>query len=84
MLTCNYLFVGGTYKNLGFSLFKHFHLLQAGEETQRITRDGAVWAVAFSKTCLLVTDWNEGLSFYNMQGQQVHKERNIGIHNKCH
>ncbi|XP_049885903.1 intraflagellar transport protein 122 homolog [Pectinophora gossypiella] len=50
-----------------------------GDETQRITRDAAVWAVAFSKSTLLVADWNDTLSFYNLQGQQVHKERNIGI-----
>ncbi|XP_052752603.1 intraflagellar transport protein 122 homolog [Galleria mellonella] len=50
-----------------------------GDETQRITRDAAVWAVAFSKSTLLVTDWNDTLSFYNVQGQQIHKERNIGL-----
>ncbi|XP_041987643.1 intraflagellar transport protein 122 homolog [Aricia agestis] len=50
-----------------------------GEETQRISREAAIWAVVFSKTTLLVTDWNDTLSFYNMQGQQVLKERNIGI-----
>lgn len=37
-----------------------------------------MWAVAFSKQTLLVTDWNETLSFYNIQGQQIFKERNIG------
>ncbi|CAH2103760.1 unnamed protein product [Euphydryas editha] len=50
-----------------------------GEEIKKIIRDAAVWAIAFSKTTLLVTDWNDTLSFYNMEGQQVLKERNIGI-----
>ncbi|KAJ2954458.1 hypothetical protein O0L34_g2734 [Tuta absoluta] len=50
-----------------------------GDEAQRITRDSAVWAVAFSKTTLLVADWNDTLSFYNLQGQMVHKEKNIGM-----
>ncbi|KAL0902620.1 hypothetical protein ABMA27_000448 [Loxostege sticticalis] len=52
---------------------------KTGDETQRISRDAAVWAVAFSKSTLLVTDWNDLLSFYDLQGQLVHKERNIGI-----
>ncbi|KAJ0183743.1 hypothetical protein K1T71_000166 [Dendrolimus kikuchii] len=52
---------------------------KCGEETQRITRDAAVWAVAFTKTTLLVGDWSETLSFYNVTGQQIHKDRNIGI-----
>ncbi|KAG7313597.1 hypothetical protein JYU34_000752 [Plutella xylostella] len=52
---------------------------KTGEETQRITREAAVWAVTFSAATLLVTDWNDTLSFYNLQGQQVSKERNIGI-----
>ncbi|CAH0401916.1 unnamed protein product [Chilo suppressalis] len=52
---------------------------KGGDEIQRITRDAAVWAVTFSKSTLLVSDWNEMLSFYNLQGQQVYKERNIGI-----
>ncbi|XP_045784631.1 intraflagellar transport protein 122 homolog [Maniola jurtina] len=50
-----------------------------GDEIQRIVRDAPVWAVAFSKSTLLVTDWNDTLSFYNTQGQQVLKERNIGL-----
>ncbi|KAI5641398.1 hypothetical protein NE865_06436 [Phthorimaea operculella] len=50
-----------------------------GDEAQRITRDSAVWAVAFSKSTLLVADWNDTLSFYNLQGQMVHKEKNIGM-----
>lgn len=37
-----------------------------------------MWAVGFSKQTLLVTDWNETLSFYNLQGQQIFKERHIG------
>lgn len=44
----------------------------------RITREAAVWAVIFSKSTLLITDWNEILSFYNVQGQVVLKERSIG------
>ncbi|CAG9781829.1 unnamed protein product [Diatraea saccharalis] len=52
---------------------------KGGDEIQRITRDAAVWAVTFSKSILLVSDWNEMLSFYNIQGQQMYKERNIGI-----
>ncbi|XP_053624382.1 intraflagellar transport protein 122 homolog [Plodia interpunctella] len=50
-----------------------------GDEVQRITREAAVWAVTFYKTTLLVTDWNETLSFYNTQGQQVSKDRDIGL-----
>lgn len=57
---------------------KHDKCPQTGEETQRITREAAVWAVTFSAATLLVTDWNDTLSFYNLQGQQVSKERNIG------
>lgn len=49
-----------------------------GDETHRISRDAAVWAVAFSKSVLVVTDWNDTLSFYNTQGQQILKDRNIG------
>lgn len=49
-----------------------------GDEVQRIIRDAAVWAVAFSKSTLLVTDWNDSLSFYDTQGQQILKDRNIG------
>ncbi|KAI8430718.1 hypothetical protein MSG28_000902 [Choristoneura fumiferana] len=52
---------------------------KAGDEIQRVTRDAAVWAVSFTKTYLLVSDWNETLSFYNVQGQQILKERSIGI-----
>lgn len=52
--------------------------LQLGDEVQRVTREAAVWAVAFSNSTLLVTDWNDTLSFYNLQGQQTFKERNIG------
>ncbi|GBP32902.1 Intraflagellar transport protein 122 homolog [Eumeta japonica] len=52
---------------------------KCGEEVQRWTRDSAVWALAFSGSTLLVTDWNDTLSFYNIHGQQVLKERNIGI-----
>ncbi|XP_045509536.1 intraflagellar transport protein 122 homolog [Colias croceus] len=50
-----------------------------GEELQRIERDAAVWAVAFSKNTLLITDWNETLSFYDVLGQQVGKDKNIGL-----
>ncbi|XP_050683954.1 intraflagellar transport protein 122 homolog [Leptidea sinapis] len=50
-----------------------------GDEIQKIVRDAAVWAVAFSKNVLLITDWNETLSFYNIAGQQIWKERYIGI-----
>ncbi|CAH0716484.1 unnamed protein product, partial [Brenthis ino] len=50
-----------------------------GDEVQRINRDAAVWAVAFSKSTILVTDWNDSLSFYDTQGQQILKDRNIGM-----
>ncbi|XP_063892911.1 intraflagellar transport protein 122 homolog [Helicoverpa armigera] len=50
-----------------------------GDEIYRVTREAAVWAVAFSKSILVVTDWNDTLSFYNTQGQQILKDRNIGI-----
>ncbi|XP_039763440.1 intraflagellar transport protein 122 homolog isoform X2 [Pararge aegeria] len=50
-----------------------------GDEIHRIIRDAAVWAVTFSKSTLLVTDWNDTLSFYNVLGQQVLKERYIGL-----
>ncbi|XP_060809658.1 intraflagellar transport protein 122 homolog isoform X1 [Amyelois transitella] len=50
-----------------------------GDEVQRISRDAAVWAVTFHKSTLLVTDWSDTLSFYNVQGQQVSKDRDIGI-----
>lgn len=53
-------------------------MFQSGDEHNRITREAAVWAIAFSGNNLLITDWNETLSFYNMQGQQVLRERNIG------
>ncbi|XP_075990951.1 intraflagellar transport protein Oseg1 [Anticarsia gemmatalis] len=52
---------------------------KSGEETHRIVREAAVWAVTFSKSTLVVTDWNDMLSFYNVQGQQTLKDRNIGI-----
>ncbi|XP_061706179.1 intraflagellar transport protein 122 homolog [Cydia pomonella] len=52
---------------------------KVGDEIKRITREAAVWAVNFTKTCLIVSDWHETLSFYNVQGQQILKERNIGI-----
>ncbi|CAB3225162.1 unnamed protein product [Arctia plantaginis] len=52
---------------------------KSGDETQRILREAAVWAVTFSKSTLVITDWNDMLSFYNVQGQQLLKERNIGI-----
>ncbi|XP_072931134.1 intraflagellar transport protein 122 homolog [Epargyreus clarus] len=52
---------------------------KVGEEIQRIVRDAAVWAVTFSQTSLLVTDWNEILSFYDIYAQPVYKERCIGI-----
>ncbi|CAK1554158.1 unnamed protein product [Leptosia nina] len=52
---------------------------KVGDEFQRIERESAVWALAFSKNTLLVTDWNETLSFYDMLGQQVLKDRNIGL-----
>ncbi|CAH2035326.1 unnamed protein product, partial [Iphiclides podalirius] len=50
-----------------------------GDEVQLIQREAPVWAVTFLKTTLLVSDWNDTLSFYNVQGQQVLKDRNIGI-----
>ncbi|XP_046977398.1 intraflagellar transport protein 122 homolog [Vanessa cardui] len=50
-----------------------------GEEIQKIIRDAAVWAVTFLKQTLLITDWNDTLSFYDIQGQQVLKERNIEL-----
>lgn len=52
-----------------------------GDETYRVTREAAVWAVAFAKSVLVVTDWNDTLSFYNVQGQQIFKDRNIGKQN---
>ncbi|XP_037299946.1 intraflagellar transport protein 122 homolog isoform X2 [Manduca sexta] len=52
---------------------------KTGEETNRITRESGVWAVAFLKSTLIITDWTETISFYNVQGQQVCKDRNIGI-----
>nr|XP_032527265.1 intraflagellar transport protein 122 homolog isoform X2 [Danaus plexippus plexippus] len=52
---------------------------KVGDEITRITRDAAVWAVAFYKNTLLVTDWNDTLSFYDMMGQPLLKERNIEI-----
>lgn len=53
---------------------------QLGDETHRVNRDAAVWAVVFSKSVLVVTDWNDTLSFYNIQGQQLLKDRSIGNH----
>ncbi|XP_068632692.1 intraflagellar transport protein 122 homolog [Battus philenor] len=50
-----------------------------GDEVQIIQREAPVWAVAFSNSTLLVSDWNDTLSFYNVQGQQVLKDRNIGL-----
>ncbi|KOB69743.1 Uncharacterized protein OBRU01_16397 [Operophtera brumata] len=50
---------------------------KSGEEVQVVMREAAVWAVTFSKSTLLVTDWNENLSFYNVQGQPTLKERKI-------
>ncbi|KAL4717436.1 hypothetical protein ACJJTC_000585, partial [Scirpophaga incertulas] len=52
---------------------------QIGHEVKTITRDAAIWAVSFSKSTLLVADWNEVISFYNLQGEPTYKERNIGI-----
>lgn len=45
---------------------------------QVIQRQAPVWAVTFLKNTLLVSDWNETLSFYDIQGEQVLKDRNIG------
>lgn len=59
-------------------IYIYLFTFQSGDETQRILRDAAVWAVTFSKSTLVVTDWNDMLSFYNVQGQQLLKERNIG------
>ncbi|XP_028174719.1 GTPase-activating protein CdGAPr-like [Ostrinia furnacalis] len=52
---------------------------KVGDEIQRILRESAVWAVAFTKSMLMIADWSDVISFYDMQGQVVYKERNIGI-----
>ncbi|XP_013179593.1 PREDICTED: intraflagellar transport protein 122 homolog [Papilio xuthus] len=52
---------------------------KTGDEVQLIQREAPVWAVAFANSTLLVTDWNDTMSFYNVQGQQVLKDRYIGI-----
>ncbi|XP_063837824.1 intraflagellar transport protein 122 homolog [Ostrinia nubilalis] len=52
---------------------------KVGDEIQRILRESAVWAVAFTKSMLMIADWSDVISFYDMQGQVVFKERNIGI-----
>lgn len=52
---------------------------KTGDETQRINRDAPIWAITFSGSTLLVSDWNDYLSFYNLEGQQILKERHIGI-----
>ncbi|KAH9637322.1 hypothetical protein HF086_006966, partial [Spodoptera exigua] len=69
----------GQYLAIGLAIGAISIRDKMGDETYRIARDAAVWAVAFSKSILVVTDWNDTLSFYNTQGQQILKDRNIGI-----
>lgn len=61
--------------------------MQLGEEKCRIERPGnaAIWALSWNNSkdepseTLCVTDWNQTLSFYNLAGQLLGKERNIGF-----
>ncbi|CAH4038818.1 unnamed protein product [Pieris brassicae] len=71
--------LNGQYLAIGLASGKVSLRDKAGDEFQRIERDAAVWALAFFKNTLVVADWTDTLSFYDMLGQQVAKERNIGI-----
>ncbi|CAD0194104.1 unnamed protein product [Chrysodeixis includens] len=73
----------GQYLAIGLAIGAVSIRDKMGDETYRVTREAAVWAVAFAKSVLVVTDWNDTLSFYNVQGQQLYKDRNIGISALC-
>ncbi|XP_077302237.1 intraflagellar transport protein 122 homolog [Arctopsyche grandis] len=54
------------------------------EERLKISREGCpVWSVLWTESALLVGDWSETLSFYNASGQQVMKDRPIGLMPVC-
>ncbi|XP_052746621.1 intraflagellar transport protein 122 homolog [Bicyclus anynana] len=78
-ITCCAWDQAGQYLAIGLAIGAVSLRNKQGDEIQKITRDAAVWAVTFSKSALLVTDWNETLSFYNIQGQQILKERSTGL-----
>lgn len=62
-----------------------------GNETLRVERSGGlpVWSVCFSPHkddldgVLCVADWNRTLSFYNLNGKQVYKDRMLDFDPLC-
>ncbi|CAG4962305.1 unnamed protein product [Parnassius apollo] len=78
-ITCCAWSPNGQYLAIGLAIGAVSIRNKVGDEIQIIQREAPVWAVTFSKSTLLVSDWNDTLSFYNVQGQQVLKDRNIGI-----